>query len=647
MAEWDWEKNNAIGLEPQGISYGIHTQAWWKCEKGHLWKAPINHRSIGKTGCPYCANKKILYGFNDLETHFPELIKEWDWIENNKLKIFPKNVYFGSSKKVHWVCSKGHKWITSINHRTLRETNCPYCANTKILVGYNDLKSQRPDLMEEWDYEKNSIDPNKVAVYSPKKAYWICSRGHGYEKAIYNRAKGIGCPICIRAQSTSFPEQCFYYYIKKIYPDAINRYKEIFSTSMELDVYIPSIRTGIEYDGVFWHNSKDSISREEKKYGICKQNGIRLYRIKEYRTKEDEISGFANNADYIYYIPIKSNKKSLNIYILEVLKELTFHSYRYKFPPINIEKDKNKILEYMTVKYEDSLEYLFPEISKEWHLQKNGKLTPDLFTARSSEKVWWQCTGCGNEWRSSIVNRTKGHGCDICATKKRKLTKKATLLSTRQVLDNKLCLLDWDYAANQYSPDYYTNGSGEKVNWKCHICGHKWKTAICNRTRDYKNGCPLCSRKTIVSGINDLFTLRPNLMKEWHWAQNVDITPKKVGIGSHLCAYWKCEKCEHIWKAKIYNRANGKGCPKCASNNRAQLHKNRAIAKNGSLQDTHPLLANEWHPTKNDMYSANMFSKGSDFKAWWICPKCRHEWCATIGSRSRGAGCPKCANKKK
>jgi rubrerythrin len=210
-----------------------------------------------------------------------------------------------------------------------------------------------------------------------------------------------------------------------------------------------------------------------------------------------------------------------------------------------------------------------------------------------------------------------------------------------------MCLLDWDYEANEHQPEYYTSGSGEKVHWKCHICGHKWETAICNRTRDYKNGCPLCSGKTIVNGVNDLFTRRPDLMKEWDWERNAGIDPKKIGIGSHLYAYWKCEKCDHIWKSKIYNRANGKGCPTCASRKTADLHRIRAISKNGSLKDTHPLLANEWHPTKNGEYRADMFSKGSDFKAWWICSKCQHEWYATIGSRSRGSGCPKCANKKK
>ena len=83
-----------------------------------------------------------------------ELMAEWDWEENDKQNLYPNTLTYGSSKKVSWICSKGHKWVTSIYHRTSRGSNCPYCSNKKILPGYNDLQSQRPDLMCEWNYEK-------------------------------------------------------------------------------------------------------------------------------------------------------------------------------------------------------------------------------------------------------------------------------------------------------------------------------------------------------------------------------------------------------------------------------------------------------------------------------------------------------------
>ena len=141
-------------------------------------------------------------------------------------------------------------------------------------------------------------------------------------------------------------------------------------------------------------------------------------------------------------------------------------------------------------------------------------MIPESFPPGTTEEVWWLCSVCGNEWKAPIVNRTKGHGCDICATERRKVTKRDTLIRKRGSVKSELCWLDWDYETNEHIPDYYTNGSGEIVNWKCHVCGNKWKTAICDRTREYKNGCPLCSGKTVVAGRNDFATRRPDLLEE-------------------------------------------------------------------------------------------------------------------------------------
>ncbi|MBQ1291521.1 MAG: zinc-ribbon domain-containing protein [Lachnospiraceae bacterium] len=161
------------------------------------------------------------------------LMTEWDWDENEKCGLDPRKLTIGSGKKANWICPKGHKWATSIYHRVQRGSNCPYCSNKKVLPGYNDLQSQRPDLMAEWDYEMNTIDPSTVAVKSNKDASWVCPKGHQYTKKICNRADGAGCSICAAALRTSFPEQCFFYYIKKVYPDAINSYRDIFDNGME------------------------------------------------------------------------------------------------------------------------------------------------------------------------------------------------------------------------------------------------------------------------------------------------------------------------------------------------------------------------------------------------------------------------------
>jgi len=70
--------------------------------------------------------------------------------------------------------------------------------------------------------------------------------------------------------------------------------------------------------------------------------------------------------------------------------------------------------------------------------------------------------------------------------------------------------------------------------------------------------------------------------------------------------------------------------------------------RGNSFQDHFPVKALEWHPTKNKPYTPSDVSRGSGFLAWWICPKCGHEYRMHVyDAGAGGQGCPKCANKKR
>lgn len=121
--QWNYEKNNP--MFPFFVKPNSGYKVWWVCKKGHEWEATIASRVSGNN-CPYCGSRKVLEGYNDLMTTHPELIKEWDFELNNKEKIKPFEVSFGSHKKVWWRCSKGHSWKVRINKRT-SGSRCPYC----------------------------------------------------------------------------------------------------------------------------------------------------------------------------------------------------------------------------------------------------------------------------------------------------------------------------------------------------------------------------------------------------------------------------------------------------------------------------------------------------------------------------------------
>ena len=111
-------------------------------------------------------------------------------------------------------------------------------------------------LLKEWNYDRNGrLTPSDFKEHSARKIWWKCKKGHEWKTSISNRSRGDGCLECNSGIRTSFTEQAIYFYVKKIYPDAVNRCKDVLPNGMEIDIFIPSINVGIEYDGSVWHES--------------------------------------------------------------------------------------------------------------------------------------------------------------------------------------------------------------------------------------------------------------------------------------------------------------------------------------------------------------------------------------------------------
>ena len=191
--EWNYGRNGS--LKPENFFANSGKKVWWKCKKGHEWRATIDSRRRGR-GCPYCVGQYVVKGENDLQTVNPVLANEWNYEKNNGLT--PADVMPNSSKKVWWKCEKGHEWQSTIINRN-SGNGCPYCSSRKVLQGYNDLQTVNPMLANEWNYEKNSgLTPADVMPNSDIKVWWRCEEGHEWLATIGNRNRGRGCPQCVK-----------------------------------------------------------------------------------------------------------------------------------------------------------------------------------------------------------------------------------------------------------------------------------------------------------------------------------------------------------------------------------------------------------------------------------------------------------------
>ena len=534
------------------------------------------------------------------------LMAEWNWKKNDELGMDPQTITCGSEKKAWWICGKGHEWQAITGNRA-RGRGCPYCSGQRVLEGENDLQTVNPLLAREWNYQRNNgLTPAQVMPNSDQKVWWVCSKGHEWQTSVAHRNNGRGCPICDSQQHTSFPEYALVYYLRKYGLEVQHSYKE---KGYELDLYIPSKKVAIEYDGYFWHKNK--IGQDLKKNSRCVQDGIKLYRIRE------ELPPLNNGSiDHI----IQRNQMDLPKAIEQILFEIIGFQI-----DIDIKRDYIAIENLRVhIEKENSLWRTHPQIAKEWNYEKNGDLKPTDFTSSSGRKVWWRCNK-GHEWQASIANRSRGTGCPYCSGKK-------VLIGYNDLFVlNPILAKEWNYEKNgDLKPTDFVPNSKEKVWWIC-AKGHEWQAHIYSRNAG--NGCPFCAGQKVSVGNNDLQTANPSLAKEWNYEKNGTLKPIDFTANSNKKVWWICAK-GHEWQASINGRAKGHKCPFCSGN--------KVLQGYNDLQTVNPFLAEEWNCEKNGNFKPIDFTANSSKKVWWRCAE-GHEWQAEICSRSKGHGCPYCA----
>lgn len=501
----------------------------------------------------------------------PELLKEWDYEENS---VSPEEITRSYKIKVHWKCENGHKWKALVTTRTRKhQTGCPYCSGNLPVAGVNDFETSNPELMLDWDYAKNiGIDPKNMTAYSGTRVYWKCHFcGYEWETAANNRSsQNRGCPNC-SMKSTSFGEQALYFYIKKLFPDAINRYRE---GKFELDVFIPSIKTGIEFDGAFFHKGKENEEREKRKFEICSNLGITLIRL-----KDSNSLGESNNADLVLGIENLKDKANLNKIIRIVLSELDYKSNPWtRSNPlqvwssidseIDVDKDYFDIVENRYLRDEENnfIKYK-PELIEDWDYEKNKTVNPRSITRGCGFLINWKCHECGYEWKARVGDRIKGDGCPCC--NRRVLVEGVNDFATLHP-DS---LDEWDYDNNKIPPSKIASYK-YKASWKCKKCGFKWEATINDKIiREDRTGCPNCARKAIAKKRHEralekgrAFVLFPELKNSWLAEKNPGVDVFDISVGSATRYWWKCQDCGNEWQSSPHNRLRGgkiSRCPKC------------------------------------------------------------------------------------
>lgn len=308
-----------------------------------------------------------------------------------------------------------------------------------------------------------------------------------------------------------------------------------------------------------------------------------------------------------------------------------------------------------------SLASEYPIISAQWHPTKNGSVTPDQIKPNTKSKYFWLLpyddpkTGKHFDfvWKASPNDRVNGSGCPY-------LTGKAVWVGYNDLATTHPQLIpEWHPWRNgDLKPTDVTHGKRLKVWWFLPyddpVLGHfdfEWEAWLADRAKGA--GCPFLTGNKVWQGFNDLATRAPWLAKQWHPVKNKNLKPTDITCNRHKKVWWLYPYDDPVlghfdfeWEASPNTRMTESGCP--------FLEGNGVWPGYNDLLSRYPLVASQFHPTKNGKKLPSEISFASNKSYWWYLsyddPVLGHfdfEWPAKVNNRTLlGEGCPFLGNDK-
>lgn len=570
-----------------------------------------------------------------LAYRFPELAAEWHPTKNGDLTAC--DVSGGTDRVVWWKGNCGHEWDTAVRNR-VRGQNCPICSGKRILVGFNDLATTNPNLLSEWDFNKNiDTTPQDVTSGSRKKVWWKCSEcGHEWLTSIQTRVRGRGCPTCSRKKRVD------------TFQNTIVQRGSLIDTNPDIIVFWDySKNTNI-------HPNQITKGSSEKVWWKCPQ-----CRFEWQRSIKDMVN--------------RTNcPKCIGKQLIPGFNDLltTNPNLAKEWHPIKNGKTQPNMVKEGSNK-------------KAWWICDKGHEWEAVINSRSQGRG---CPICSAEQQTSFPEQAIYYYL-------KKVFSTATNRSNLFGFEIDVYISELKVGI-EYDGQYY-HSNVEKDKQKDNLVAENNVTLLRIREPDcptYTGSANCIIRKnlgfadlnntikeifefldklknisipdidverdySIISNQVQLSTkeksitvLFPSLLEEWDYNKNGNLTPDNTYPGSTKPIWWKCKICGYEWQVSPNARTNSskrkiQGCPKCGKKKQLTAFQKSILEKRGSLASNNPQLVSEWNYERNKPLLPTEYSAHSKRKVWWICSK-GHEWESSIDARSRGNGCPYCAGRK-
>lgn len=184
--------------------------------------------------------------------------------------------YRGTHTKVKVRCTDGHEYETEPNNFK-QGRRCTKCSDRCP----DQAKERFIELIDQEGYKLLSDYVNNRT-----KVTLLCPEGHEWETVSNSFINGIRCLHCTGSTGQRLLQEML---LEHIPEEVIYNDRKVLG-GLELDIYYPSLNTGIEYQGNYWHSLPERIERDRRKKKLCKQKGIKLMEVWDNDFLNDPVS---------------------------------------------------------------------------------------------------------------------------------------------------------------------------------------------------------------------------------------------------------------------------------------------------------------------------------------------------------------------
>ncbi len=236
------------------------------CDKGHEHQITYHLMKKGR-GCAYCSNRRVL---------FDEIKKSFE--DNGYTLLVDKEEYLNARTPLPYKCPAGHKHqITLYNWKIGRR--CPYCRGLDKKTFEMVSKS-----FDDEGYKLLTDAYINCRQYMP----YVCPNGHHHKTTWTNWQSGYRCPYCLRSKGEEELFKIVSEHVECISRDRTQILNPITGNYFELDIWIPSLRKAIEFNGDYWHGKEKAKKHDRFKKSECKKLGIELMVITDNQWNDDK-----------------------------------------------------------------------------------------------------------------------------------------------------------------------------------------------------------------------------------------------------------------------------------------------------------------------------------------------------------------------